>query len=49
LQAVKKRLAYDKLKISFVALVTEQCWSGISGLLSSQNHKNEYKKNRSFL
>jgi len=31
------------LKAFFVVLVAEQCWSGISALLSNQNHKNMFK------
>jgi len=33
----------NKLDSMFVNLVTEECSSGTSALLSNQNHKNEFK------
>jgi len=33
----------NKLESICVVLVTEQCWSGTSTLLSNQKHKNEFK------
>jgi len=38
-----KNLGENKLESIFVILVTEQCRSGTSALLSNQNHKNDFK------
>jgi len=34
-----KIVEQNKLELSFVALVAEQCWSGTSALLSNQSHQ----------
>jgi len=33
----------NNIESIYVVLVTEQCYSGTSALLSNQNHKNEFK------